>query len=297
MKTYKTFEGGPVYVDLNIGESVVFPLAASPPARLSDIGYQGPAGKPGRAEQGWVRVALGEESADIALGWWRTAGGIRIAAELNGVYNPEPERKRWEHDYWRLECDARLMLSDGSIPLTPAGRYAFPVVSDAWSWGYTHNWLSKYSGATGLNPTHEGVDIDCPVGVGRVQAAMGGEIAYVGGYKKPDELGSAGIVVSIIGEDGLGYLYAHMSALDGAIREGARIPTRHPIGPSGISGAENINVTPHMHFEMLWGESPQALLRVLRPPWFDESYATLAFRVNPLPYLFQWFEEHLAAED
>lgn len=268
MKTYTTFEDGPVYVDLNIGESVAIPTAGGPsaPIRLLDIGYQGPVGRPGRAELGWVRIAAGEEPMDIPLGWWRTVGGIRIAAELNGVYNSDPNRRQWEQDYWRLECDARLMLSDGANPLTPAGRYAFPMVSDAWSWGYTHNWLSKYSGTIGLNPTHYGVDIDCPVGVGKVRAAMGGEIVYVGGYKEPDELGSAGIVVSIIGEDGLGYLYAHMSALDGAVREGARIPTRHPIGPSGISGAENINCTPHLHFQTLWGETPKALRHVLRPP-------------------------------
>jgi murein DD-endopeptidase MepM/ murein hydrolase activator NlpD len=292
VKTYSTFDGGPVYADLNIGESA----AISPRVQLLDIGYQGPVGKLGRAELGWVSVAVGDETADIPLGWWRTVGGMRISAELNAVYNTDPERKRWERDYWRLDHDARLMLSDAATPLTLAGRYAFPMVSDGWSWGYTHNWLSKYSNSMGLNPTHYGVDIDCPIGAGNVRAATGGEIVYVGGYKAPDEIGSAGIVVSIIGEDGLGYLYCHMGALDAAIREGARIPTRHPIGPSGFSGAENINATPHMHFEMHWGESPEALRLSLRPPWCDESHATLAFRVNPLPYLFHWFEEYLATE-
>ncbi|UCC68414.1 MAG: hypothetical protein JSV79_00300, partial [Armatimonadota bacterium] len=79
--------------------------------------------------------------------------------------------------------------------------------------------------------------------------------------------------------------------------EGAHVGTRHALGASGISGAENINITPHLHFEIIWGESREALLHALRPPWFDQSYATLAFRVNPLPYLYQWFEEYLATED
>ncbi len=173
----------------------------------------------------------------------------------------------------------------------------FPIVSDAWSWGSTHNWLSKYSGTTGLSPTHEGVDLDCPVGVATVGAAVGGEIVYVGGYKEADEIGSEGIIVSIVGDDGLGYLYAHMLRLEMEIVEGARVRTRQALGPSGISGAENINVTPHLHFEIIWGESREALLHALRPPWFDESCRTLAFRVNPLPYLYQWFEEYLATED
>lgn len=295
MRTYVTFDGGPVYVDLNINESVKAPGGRE--AKLLDIGYQGPVGKPGRAELGWAKVAVDGMAADIPLGWWRTVGGVRVAAELNGVYNTDPERKRWELDYWRLEHDARLMLSDGSRPIAPAGRYAFPVVSDGWSWGYTHNWLSKYSGALGLNPTHYGIDIDCRVGIATVRACSGGRIVYVGGYKEHDEIGSPGTIVSVIGDDGLGYLYCHMSGLESGMEEGARIETRQPIGPSGISGAENVSCTPHTHFEVFWGESPEALLHPLRPPWCDESHQTLAFVVNPLPYLYRWFEEWLATED
>ena len=299
MRTYSTFEGGPVYADLNIGESLRIPTSpeASGELRLLDIGYQGPVGKPGRAELGWVRVKVGEQEADIPLGWWRMLGGVRVAAEINTAYNTDPSRKEWEHRYWRLEHDGRLALSDASRPLAPSGQYAFPIVSDAWSWGYTHNWLTKYSGAPGLSPTHEGVDLDCPVGVATVRAAVGGEIVYVGGYKEADEIGSEGIVVSIVGDDGLGYLYAHMLRLETEIAEGAHVETRQALGPSGISGAESINITPHLHFEIIWGESREALLHALRPPWLDESYATLAFRVNPLPYLYQWFEEYLASED
>ncbi len=147
----------------------------------------------------------------------------------------------------------------------------------------------------GLNPTHYGVDIDSLAGVGNVRAAMGGEVVYVGGYKEPDEIGSAGTVVSIIGDDGFGYLYARAAPLDSSIREGARIPAGCPIGLSGKSGFENINATPHTHFEMLWGESREALFHALRPPWFDEAHETPAFRINPLPYLFGWFEEYLAS--
>ena len=299
MRTHSTFEGGPVYADLNIGESLRIPTSAeaSGELRLLDIGYQGPAGKPGRAELGWVTVGVSGSRADIPLGWWRTVGGVRVSAEINAVYNTDPFRKEWEHRYSRLEHDGRLELSDASRPLTPSGQYAFPIVSDAWSWGYTHNWLTKYSVAAGLSPTHEGVDLDCPVGVATVRAAVGGEIVYVGGYKEADEIGSEGIIVSIVGDDGLGYLYAHMLCLETEIAEGAHVKTRQALGPSGISGAENINITPHLHFEIIVGESGEALRYALRPPWFDKTYASLAFRVNPLPYLYQWFEEYLATED
>jgi len=292
MRTYATFTGGPCYADLDIGESASPPTGA--PVKLLGIGYEGPAGRPGCAELGWVTVTVGDERADIPLGWWRTVGGLRIAAELNRAYNTEPERKRWEHDYWRLEHDARLQLSDASAPLAPVGRYAFPIT---WGGFGGSNWLTKYSGSWGLSPTHEGVDIACPLDQGTVRAATGGRIVYVGGYNTLAEIGGPGIVVSIIGDDGLGYLYAHMSRLDPHIREGAQIAARQAIGPSGNSGFERTNVIPHLHFEMGWGESEDALLQMLRPPWCDVTYRTLAFRVNPLPYLYQWFQEYLSWED
>lgn len=293
MKTYRTFEGGPVYADLDVGEAVAI-VDGGPALRLLDIGYQGPVGRPGCAELGWLTVAVGDERADIPLGWWRTVGGMRIAAELNRAYNTDPERKRWERDYWRLQHDARLQLSDASRPLTRGSQYAFPI-----TWGAFggNNWLTKYSGATGLSPTHEGVDIACPIGLGMVRAVRGGRIVYVGGYNMSAEVGGPGIVVSVIGDDGLGYLYAHMSSLDPRLEEGPSIAARQPIGPSGNSGFEHTHITPHLHFEMEWGESEEALLHMLRPPWYDVSYETLAFRINPMPYLYQWFEEYLNSED
>ena len=296
MRTYPT-HSGPVYVDLDVGEASSALPGKLPEAELLGFGYDGPTGRPGRAEMGWVRVSAGGRDADIPLGWWRTVGAVRVAAEINAAYNADPWRKDWERRYWRLEHDARVMLSEAARPLTPTDTHAFPIVSDAWSWGYTHNWLSKYSGSTGLSPTHEGVDIDCPVGVATVRAATAGEIVYVGPYKKPNGIGGEGIVVSVVGDDGLGYLYAHMRELQPSIAEGRRVELRHPIGPTGMSGAENINITPHLHFEMIWGESREALLHALRPPWFDESLGTIAFRINPLPYLFEWFERYLANED
>jgi murein DD-endopeptidase MepM/ murein hydrolase activator NlpD len=141
------------------------------------------------------------------------------------------------------------------------------------------------------------VDIACPVGAAVVRAATGGRIVYVGRYNTSAEVGGPGIVVSMIGDDGLGYLYAHMSSLDAQIEEGALIATRQSIGPSGNSGFEQTQITPHLHFEMVWGESKEALLQALRPPWHDLSCETLAFRVNPMPYLYQWFGEYLISED
>jgi len=292
MRTYESFANGPLYADLDIGESIAAPGGSE--VKLLAIGYEGSVGKPGCAELGWITVRVGDEHADIPLGWWRTVGGARIAAELNSAYNTDPERKRWERDYWRLEHHARLQLSDASAPLTPACRYAFPITWGAFGGS---NWLTKYSGSTGLSPTHEGVDIACPVGAAVVRAVTGGRIVYVGGYNASAEVGGPGVVVSVVGDDGLGYLYAHMSSLDSHLQEGVRIATRDPIGPSGNSGFEHTQITPHLHFEMVWGESEDSLLRVLRPPWHDVSCETLAFRVNPMPYLHQWFEEYLETED
>lgn len=296
MKTYQPFPRGPVYSDLNIGEAVEWRSknGAFHPVRLLEIGYQGPAGKPGRAELGWVTVQVNETPVSVPLGWWRSVDGVRIVAELNRVYNCEPGRKELEGQLFRLEHDARIFLSDALHPVIAKGQYAFPLAGEGWGWDAYSNWLTKYNGGS---MTHAGVDLHCPAGVATVRAAMGGEVVYVGGYKGEDEQGSAGLVVAIIGDDNIGYLYAHMRKLAKGIHEGARVEAGTLLGPAGQSGFEKVKIVPHIHFEMVVGESSEALRLALRPPFADASGGTKALRINPYPYLCQWFEEQVAREN
>lgn len=299
MKTCQPFSRGPVYTDIDIGESVTVRTKSGAwhPVKLLDIGYHGPTGRPARAELGWITVQVNETRADVPLGWWRMVDGVRIIADLNSRYNADPVRKENALRRFRLEHDARIFLSDGLHPVLARERYLFPMVSDAWSWDSVNNWLTKYSGLNSGSMTHEGIDLYCPPGVATVRAVVGGEIVYIGGYKEADELGGPGNVVSVLGDDNIGYMYVHMRGLEKSLAEGARIEIGQAIGRSGKTGFERMNTMPHLHFEMVIGESADGVRAALRPPFYDFTPGLKAFRINPYAYLCQWFEEYLAGED
>lgn len=296
MEIYKTFDNGPLYVELDVLESVKFTVSNdnTKEIQLFNIGYQGPSGRGGCSAMGWITIDLVETRIDIPLGWWRKIEGVIIGAEINNLYNNRFDRKTLEDDAFRLNNDARIFLQQVSSFDAMCQRYAFPIISNAWSWTPSSNWLTKYGGGS---MTHEGIDLACPTGVGVIRAAMGGEVVYVGGYKEEDEIGGTGIVVGIIGDDGLGYLYVHMSILEDNIKEGAKILTSQHLGLSGASGYENINAIPHLHFEMIIGDSSTALKHALCPPFRCPKSIGKSFRVNPFPYLCAWFDDYLINED
>jgi murein DD-endopeptidase MepM/ murein hydrolase activator NlpD len=88
----------------------------------------------------------------------------------------------------------------------------------------------------------------------------------------PIETGKGGITVTLRGEDGWRYYYAHLAALDPAIRPGGVVEAGARLGLSGNTG--NARTTePHLHFGI-------------------SKTGSVAGEINPYPYLRTWEDDH-----
>lgn len=99
--------------------------------------------------------------------------------------------------------------------------------------GYGDTWGAPRSGGR----RHQGVDMLAPTGT-PLQAVIGGFVAH-----RSNRLG--GITLSLIGDNGNRYYYAHLSAYEG---EPGRVEQGQVIGLIGDSG--NATGVPHLHFEI-----------------------------------------------
>lgn len=123
----------------------------------------------------------------------------------------------------------------GSNPASFAGegfvdRIVCPVVG-ASAWGDT--WGAPRSGGR----RHQGVDMIAPVGT-PLQAVISGTVEH-----RTNLLG--GITVSLLGDNGHRYYYAHLVSWEG---EPGRVAQGQVIGYVGETG--NAYGTPHLHFEI-----------------------------------------------
>ena len=88
----------------------------------------------------------------------------------------------------------------------------------------------------------------------------------------PVETGKGGITVTLRGEDGWRYYYAHLAALDPSIRSGVVVEAGARLGLSGNTG--NARTTePHLHFGV-------------------SKTGSVAGEINPYPYLRLWEGRH-----
>jgi hypothetical protein len=88
----------------------------------------------------------------------------------------------------------------------------------------------------------------------------------------PVETGKGGITVTLRGEDGWRYYYAHLALLDPAIRPGVVVEAGTRLGLSGNTG--NARTTePHLHFGI-------------------SKTGSVAGEINPYPYLRTWEDDH-----
>ena len=111
---------------------------------------------------------------------------------------------------------------DGSIVCPVAGTSA-----------YGDTWGAPRSGGR----RHQGVDMLAPTGT-PLQAVIGGMVS-----QRANTLG--GITISLVGDNGNRYYYAHLSAYEG---EPGRVEQGQVIGYVGDTG--NATGTPHLHFEI-----------------------------------------------
>lgn len=98
---------------------------------------------------------------------------------------------------------------------------------------YGDSWGAPRSGGR----RHQGVDMLAPTGT-PLQAVIGGFAT-----QKPNKLG--GTTISLVGDNGNRYYYAHLSAYEG---EGGRVEQGQVIGYVGDTG--NATGIPHLHFEI-----------------------------------------------
>jgi murein DD-endopeptidase MepM/ murein hydrolase activator NlpD len=84
----------------------------------------------------------------------------------------------------------------------------------------------------------------------------------------PEKTSAGGISIRILGDDGVRYYGAHLSAIAAGIRPGVWVAAGQMLGLVGNSGDAR-NTTPHVHFEISNPVSPSTL-------------------VDPFPYLVAW---------
>jgi murein DD-endopeptidase MepM/ murein hydrolase activator NlpD len=121
-------------------------------------------------------------------------------------------------------------------------------------------------------------DIFCPIGT-EVVAVTDGVVDFV---SRTDEWDPAvddpalrgGIAVAIVGDDGVRYYGSHLSAVDPAIRVGARVTAGQRLGLSGDSG-NAAGTDSHLHFG-------------ISRPTTPEDWMVRRGEVNPYPYLQAW---------
>ena len=93
----------------------------------------------------------------------------------------------------------------------------------------------------GGSRSHDAIDIMAPEGTPIVAAAPGTV------EKLFNSVGKGGLTAYVRSDDGKWmYYYAHLSAYDGALREGQRINRGEPIGLVGHTGAASAD-SPHLH--------------------------------------------------
>jgi peptidoglycan LD-endopeptidase LytH len=121
-------------------------------------------------------------------------------------------------------------------------------------------------------------DIFAPAG-SRVVAVTDGVVDFVRYKDKWDPVTNnaeqwGGICIAIIGDDGLRYYGAHMSAVVGGIIPGARVKAGQWLGLVGTSG-NAAGTPPHLHFG-------------ISHPTFSLDWQTRRGELDPVPYLTAW---------
>jgi hypothetical protein len=146
-----------------------------------------------------------------------------------------------------------------SAPPLDATRYVFPMTPPG-------DYVNGHPRLPGERHLHNDIftDIGTPV-----VACVRAEVLAT----SPIETGKGGITVTLRGEDGWRYYYAHLALLDPAIRPGVVVEAGARLGLSGNTG--NARTTePHLHFGI-------------------SKTGSVAGQINPYPYLRLWEGDHV----
>lgn len=126
---------------------------------------------------------------------------------------------------------------NGPGAVAPGGIYVSQIVCPMPGSAYGDTWGAARSGGR----RHEGVDMIAPRGL-PIYAVIGGVVTF-----KPNRLG--GNAISLLGDNGDRYYYAHLDSYVGSSR---RVFQGEVIGYNGDTGNARFS-TPHLHFQVMPG--------------------------------------------
>lgn len=155
------------------------------------------------------------------------------------------------------------------ISLLMESSFLFPVGNDNFNVGYDESGLgrkvnpkvldrekslhnSDYGGGDAAHQSrggHKGIDIFAPKGTPLV-ACVNGVVSKIGNERTNR---TGGNTVSILGDDGLTYYYAHLDSVNNELKKGQRISQKSFIGTIGDSGNAK-GKHPHLHFSIYKGD-------------------------------------------
>ena len=254
------FAGAPLFrvVDLNVGETAKVEVAGGKAATVKLLATG--------ETRDRVRSAVRSAQAEVEVNGARTrlscgnyqlpvaVGGVQVDCAVTRAYYSNTNA-----DHWALAKDARLRLWPAGGPLMPPGAMVYPV-RQRWFAGRTQmaNEPTYVDGGESFGERriyyHAGLDIGGAEGLTEVVAAMGGTVASAG-REVLDQYRTGGPVrarydrVYVLDDSGWMELYAHLQAIDPAVRPGSRVSLGQKIGVLGKEG--DSGGWSHLHFEIL----------------------------------------------
>jgi murein DD-endopeptidase MepM/ murein hydrolase activator NlpD len=247
-------------VDLDVGQAQEVELADGTRAkvRLLDVAETR---DPVRSaiRQARVKVEVNGAAATLVSANYRlpvTVGGVQVDCPVTkGCYKHcDPFE-----DSWGLDRDSRLRLWPAGSPWADPGTFVYPV-KQRWFAGATQMGNEPSFVDGGDAPTgrpiyyHSGLDIGGCEGLVDVVSACDGLVVSAGGkaldaypdipfYKRADY-----DYVYVLDAHGWFYRYAHLKAIDPAVRPGRRVRMGQKIGVLGKEGSSG--GWSHLHFDI-----------------------------------------------
>jgi murein DD-endopeptidase MepM/ murein hydrolase activator NlpD len=247
-------------VDLDRGESQLVELSDGTRARVKLLDVEEERdGVRSAIRQARVKVEINGRAATLIAANYRlpiAVGGVQVDCPVTRGYykNGDPFE-----DSWGLDKDARLRLWPAGSPWAAPGTFTYPI-KQRWFAGATQmaNEPSFVDG--GDAPTgrpiyyHSGLDIGGCEGLAEVVSACDGLVVSAGGKALPEypdipfyKRGDYDYVY-VLDDQGWFYRYAHLKAIDPAIRPGGRVRMGQKVGVLGKEGSSG--GWSHLHFDI-----------------------------------------------
>jgi murein DD-endopeptidase MepM/ murein hydrolase activator NlpD len=252
---------GPLFrtVDMDRGEAREIELAGGTKAKVKLINVEETRdGLRSAIRQARVKVEVNGEALTLISATYHlpvTVAGVQIdCPATKGLYvNCDPFE-----DSWGLEKEARLRLWPAGSPWTVPGTFVYPV-KQRWFASPTQMANEPAFVDGGDAPAgrkiyyHSGLDIGGCEGLIEVVAASEGLVVSAGGkalpdypvpfYKRADY-----DYVYIVDSNGWFHRYAHLKAIDPAVRPGEKVKMGQQIGVLGKEGSSG--GWSHLHFDI-----------------------------------------------